>query len=156
MRLFLDIGEMIISNSEEDYVSTVLGSCVSVCLYSNEFRVGGIIHYLLPDEVITKNLKNELYFGNLAIPILINEMLAKTGLQSSQLTAKIIGGSNSIHHEFSVGEMNIEIAKEILDNYKIPVIGEHVGSTLSRKVRFFPVSGRLQVKAIEAEVIPAI
>ena len=29
-------------------VSTILGSCVAVCLYAKRLQIGGINHYMLP------------------------------------------------------------------------------------------------------------
>ncbi len=34
--------------SAEDVICTILGSCVSVVLYSNKKHIGGINHFMLP------------------------------------------------------------------------------------------------------------
>ena len=63
----LHLGEMLISE-EPVCVSTILGSCVSVIIFSKKAKVGGITHFALPDRSFAKNSqRNDLHFGETAI-----------------------------------------------------------------------------------------
>ena len=67
-------------------VVTVLGSCVSVCLWDPFLRIGGINHYMLP-LWNGEGLASPKY-GNIAIEKLIERMLY-LGSRKSNLQAKI-------------------------------------------------------------------
>ena len=117
-------------------VSTVLGSCVSVCLYDQVLNYGAINHYILPrwngQDLMT------MKYGNMAIIRILGELL-KIGSKYENLTAKVFGGSEVItgfSSSFHIGERNIEIAHEILNELRIPVIFSDIGGDKGRKIIF--------------------
>src|SRR3972149_2320830 len=95
-----------------DYsVTTVLGSCVSVCLWDPASRTGGINHYLLPlwngDGLRTPK------YGNIAIPMLVEKLL-QAGCARGNLKAKVFGGASVLEGSsglLNVGEGNIHFAE---------------------------------------------
>lgn len=142
----LNIAELIVSK-EPIIVSTVLGSCISVCLFSESIKGGGVIHYALP-ELPNNSTDNPLRYGDYAIEQLILEVCHNLDLKSYQLKAKLVGGANNIaseHPSQHVGSENIKIAKKLLSKHKIPIVGEDVGGTRGRKILFHLETGRLQV-----------
>jgi chemotaxis protein CheD len=117
-------------------VTTVLGSCVAVCLYDPARGVGGINHYLLP-LWNGEGLPTPRY-GNIAIDALLDRMLL-LGCQRGSLQAKLFGGAAMWENPgglFSVGERNIELARRRLGELRIPVIGADVGGDGGRKILF--------------------
>ena len=70
-------------------MTTVLGSCVSICLWDAHARVGGINHYLLP-LWNGEGLPTPKY-GNIAIERLIDKVRGLGG--GKKLVAKVFGGS---------------------------------------------------------------
>lgn len=150
----LGIGECVVSD-EPIVLSTILGSCISVCLYSKTAQIGGMIHYALPDRSHAKNsLRNDLNFGDSAIKILINKLNSLNGSVIKDLEAKIVGGGKVIH-EFGqtpdIGTLNIMTARKVLKELRIPVMGEHVGGNSGRLIYFYPQEGRLRVSLLENE-----
>lgn len=150
--LILNIGELIIT-TEQAQISTTLGSCVSVCLYTQEGRIIGMIHFALPYFLGNSDEEDELRYGDRAIPLLIKEMLKKTNGNASSLKAKIIGGANCLIRNSKgglddIGEKNIKVAREILADYRIEIVGEHVGGEFGRKVIFHCPGARLQVASL--------
>ena len=144
----LGIGEIFI-DSQGMNVSTILGSCVSVCLFSESASVGGVIHFALPDRSFAqKSMRNELNFGDSAIRILYDKLINTHKLRHSDLRAKIVGGASvvdNLESNFNIGELNIQIARQVLSELNIPVIGEHVGGYSGRKIYFYTDTGRLRV-----------
>ncbi|MCS7204387.1 MAG: chemotaxis protein CheD [Leptospiraceae bacterium] len=145
--VFLQPGELYLT-SEDIEVKTILGSCVSVTVYNKSLNFGGICHYILPsarrEEASTK-------FGNIAIKILIHQLL-RAGSHISDLEAKIFGGASVIYDEseyFFIGEKNIQIAKEILNQYSISIVEEEVGGNEGRKLFFYPKSGKTKIEFIK-------
>lgn len=151
----LGIGEMYLS-SEATIVSTILGSCVSVCLFSQRTGVGGITHFALPDRsYATNSNRNDLNFGETAIDQLYHEILKVPGVEKKDLVAKIVGGASVVSlltHAHSIGELNVDISRTILQNLKVEIVGEHIGGFSGRKVFFYTDSGRLRVSKIGAAI----
>lgn len=132
-------------------VTTVLGSCVSVCLWDPAARVGGMNHYLLPlwngDGLRTPK------YGNIAIPMLIEKLLA-SGCTRAGLKAKVFGGASVLENTsglLNVGERNIRYAESALDEAKIPIIGKDVGGNSGRKLLFVTGSGDVFVRKLNKQ-----
>lgn len=140
---FIHAGEIEIDKAPASIV-TVLGSCVSVCLYDTKLHIGGMNHYLLP---IWHSQGSEAFkYGNIAIPTLIETMLEK-GSNLRTLEAKIFGGASVDTHydKMMIGEQNIDIAKEILDQYKIMVVAQDVGGDHARRIQFYLKCGKVKM-----------
>ena len=69
---FIHVGEIFVGAKPTE-ISTVLGSCISVCLYDKVEQVGGMNHYLVP--LWNENGLQSPKFGNISIPRLIESML---------------------------------------------------------------------------------
>lgn len=153
----LGIGEMLIS-AHPEVITTILGSCVSVCLFSPVSKQGGIIHYALPDKSHAKSSnRSDLNFGDLAIDSLVDSLLKLPGIKLPQLQAKIVGGAsvvNELFHSNSIGELNVAMAREKLHQYGIPVVGESVGGEQGRKLYFYTSTGRLRVSMVNKSQLP--
>jgi chemotaxis protein CheD len=125
------------------FVHTILGSCVSVCLFDKVKKTGGINHFMLPlwngDGLATPK------FGNIAIEKLIEKMKL-AGSKKEHLIAKVFGGGEVIEYSsktFNIGLRNITIAFEILNELKIPVVSQSTGGKLGRKIIFNTHTGEV-------------
>jgi chemotaxis protein CheD len=124
-------------------VTTILGSCVAVCLWDRYLGIGGINHYMLPTwngmELASPK------YGNIAIERLTEKML-QLGCKKNNLVAKVFGGgevitvtSSSMH----IGERNIMVAEEMLQEQNIPIIGRSTGGKNGRKIIFNTHTGEV-------------
>jgi len=103
-------------------MSTVLGSCVSVCLFDSGHQLGGMNHYLVP-----RGGKAAIH-GDWAINELIERMGAM-GSKPRSLVGKIFGGGSPLrleNEEYAVGRANVAIAREMLAAAGIPIVAERV------------------------------
>lgn len=133
-------------------VNTILGSCVAVCLYDPVLKIGGINHYMLP-LWNGKGLASPKY-GNIAIEKLMEKMI-QLGSQKRNLKAKLFGGGEVIDSKissFNIGERNIALALELLDELKIPIIGQSTGGKLGRKIQFITHTGEVRQKYVNREI----
>jgi len=117
-------------------ITTVLGSCVSVCLWNQTARVGGINHYLLP-LWNGEGLPTPKY-GNIAISKLVEKVRTYSN-PGDKLIAKVFGGAsmwNKAEGLLAVGQRNVEFAIETLEALNIPIVGSDLGGNQGRKVIF--------------------
>jgi len=115
-------------------VTTVLGSCVSICLYDVSRKIGGINHYMLP-LWNGSGLASPKY-GNIAIERLIDKML-QIGCDKDNLIAKIFGGANVLETTtsiFNVGERNYLLALEMIEKENIRIAAKSIGGDKGRKL----------------------
>ena len=141
---FLYPGTMMVSRGLTR-ISTILGSCVAVCLWDPVRIIGGINHYLLP-YWNGEGLPTPRY-GNVAISRLCEQM-QRHGSDMNDLVAKVFGGAriNVVTGGlFPVGDRNVQVAREMLEELEIPVIGLDVGGIHGRKVIFDTGSGTVYI-----------
>ncbi len=142
---FIHVGQIHVDRAPSA-ISTILGSCVAVCLYDERLGIGGMNHYLLP--FWNGNGLQSPRFGNIAIPKLIEMMMVK-GSTPTMIKAKIFGGASmniSSSEAMMIGQKNILVAKEILKEYKISIVAEDVGGQNGRKIQFDLERGKVLLK----------
>ena len=137
-------------------VSTILGSCVAVCLIDPVTRIGGINHFMLP-LWNGQGLASPKY-GNIAIEKLLEKMIF-LGCQKTNIKAKVFGGGEVIEtqiQQFNIGARNIKLALDMLDEMGIPVVGQSVGGKLGRKIIFQTDTGEVRQKYIQKQIITPV
>ncbi|MEL4248985.1 chemoreceptor glutamine deamidase CheD [Shewanella xiamenensis] len=137
---------------EGNLIVTVLGSCIAVCLYDLERKIGGMNHFLLPscDNHGNGILAESARYGVYAMELLINDLL-KLGARRQFIEAKVFGGGNmlsglTLHN---IGERNAEFVLDYLQIEQIPVIAADLLDIYPRKVYFFPETGLVKVRKIK-------
>lgn len=127
-------------------ITTVLGSCVSTCLWDPVERIGGMNHFMLPEGAGDSGR-----YGSYAMELLINEMM-KRGASRITLEAKIFGGGAVIAgmSTLNVGERNTRFVTDYLNTERIPIVSRDVLDIYPRKVCFLPGSGKAMVKRLAA------
>ena len=136
---------MIFIHQSPHLVTTVLGSCVSVCLWDASTRVGGINHYLLP-LWNGEGLPTPKY-GNIAIVKLIEKIQALGA--GAKLVAKVFGGASMWEKTeglLAIGQRNIELAVEMLEQHRIPIVSSDLGGPVGRKIIFNTGDGTVLLK----------
>ena len=145
----------------EKPLSTLLGSCVAVCLFDPLMKIGGINHFMLPEMGRSKNSDvDSLLSGSYAMEALLNALLIK-GAKKIRLQAKAFGGGTIIDTDggsLSIGMRNANFAKEWLVREEIPLRSSDFLGPWSRKIVFLPFNGeafckRLVTNMAKAEVI---
>jgi chemotaxis protein CheD len=128
-------------------ITTVLGSCVSVCLYDPATRVGGMNHFLLPLHVERDRSPR---FGTVAVPALVDAVL-KAGAARGTLVAKVFGGASVIGAMGKgrrLGDENAALALRLLEEARIPVLDQDVGGQRGRKLVFIVDEGTAWVRQL--------
>ncbi len=142
------------ASKEPHRVSTILGSCVAVCLYDPILQIGGINHYMLPFWN-GQGLASPKY-GNIAIEKLVEKMLS-LGSKKTNIRAKVFGGGEVIDtniSQFHIGERNIKLAMEMLEELRIPIVAKSVGGKLGRKIEYYTLTGEVKQRYIDRTINP--
>lgn len=132
-------GEFRISRDPDAVLSTVLGSCVAVCLWDKAEGLGGMNHFLLPFGPKAATSAPERY-GVHAMELLINGLL-KAGAARGRLQAKLFGGARVSSALSDIGQNNARFARAFLEAEGIPCLAESLGGTSARRVLFRPATG---------------
>lgn len=133
---------------EPHEVTTILGSCVSVCLWDSKLKIGAINHFLLPFWN-GKGLASPRY-GNIAIQKTL-EKLAMLGSRKENLEAKVFGGGEVLNsgNTFSIGQRNFELAINSLKEEKVKIKAQSLGGDLGRKIIFNTFTGEVKMRYIQ-------
>ena len=141
-------GEYFVTCSDE-IITTVLGSCISACVRDPALRVGGMNHFMLPED-ITHGSSSWLdpraglatRYGSFAMESLINDLM-KLGARRDRLEVKLAGGGRILASMTDVGGRNIQFARHWLSTEGLKIAGEDVGDSYPRRIQYFPASGRV-------------
>lgn len=126
-------------------LSTLLGSCVSVCLIDTGIPIVGMNHFMLPKLNRGPHARDgALLAGDACMDALINAMLKK-GAAKHRMKAKAFGGGNVINAAHpslrSVGRRNADFACEWLERERIPLLASDLLGPWSRKIVLVPSNG---------------
>ena len=153
-------GENAVVTEPDTVITTLLGSCIAVCLHDPQAHIGGMNHFLLgepnPGQSVAAADMNR--YGLHAMELLINAMMKK-GAVRSRLTAQVFGGGNIQAAFGKIGTSNAEFAMRFLKTEGIPVTKSDVGRAHARRVEFAAWEGTANCTAVsqapkERPVIP--
>jgi chemotaxis protein CheD len=136
-------GEHQISDEPDVLLTTVLGSCVAACLYDPVRRIGGMNHFLLPDDTGGRDIS----YAGAAMERLVNSLI-KRGAMRQSLEAKLFGGGRMLAGLPDIGRRNGEAALAFLTGEGITLRAQSIGGTQARRIRFWPATGRAQQKLL--------
>jgi chemotaxis protein CheD len=151
------------ATSDATAIATLLGSCVSVCLYDKKRGVGGMNHFMLPKVLLHTDVTRcslpyappcanpcSARYGECAFKHLL-ERLEVLGARRTNLEAKLFGAGRVMAGGSDIGKQNAEFALGYLEERSIPVVASDLGQHYSRKLVFFPATGRVFVKRLHNE-----
>ena len=146
-------GEYYVTGSDEA-ISTVLGSCISACVRDPQRRVGGMNHFMLPEDAavgpndwLSPGAGLATRYGSHAMESLINDLL-KLGAARERLEIKVFGGGRILAAMTDVGGRNIQFVRNYLSIEGYRLAAEDLGGTQPRKVVYFPTSGRARLRKL--------
>ncbi|MBL4798550.1 MAG: chemoreceptor glutamine deamidase CheD [Oleispira sp.] len=147
-------GELYVSTHGE-MISTVLGSCISVCIRDKNKGIGGMNHFMLPQD---SEFSSERWgdnpatsasrYGNWAMEYLINAIL-KRGGEKKNFEVKIFGGGQMMAKMTDIGQKNILFVYKYLSDEQLKIEASDVGDVFARKVLYFPDTGNVKLRRIK-------
>lgn len=145
--IYLQPGQLIAS-AEPVTLSTVVGSCVAVCLWDPLLKIGGMNHYLLPEAPESEHSPR---YGRPAIEQLVAGVRA-LGSRNGNLTARVFGGACVLEafrgRAQHLGLRNVEAARERLRAAGLQIVAEDVGGKRGRRLQFSLADGSVCVRVL--------
>lgn len=136
-------GELYVTRVEE-VIATVLGSCVSACVRDRARNIGGMNHFMLPEAPAASDATAPARYGVYALECLLNSVL-RGGGRREDLEVKVFGGGRVLHVNTDVGRANIEFVNRFFADERITITSADVGDTVARRLRYWPLTGRVQL-----------
>jgi len=146
---YVEPGQLLVS-TEPCTLRTVLGSCVSVCLYDAELRMGGMNHFMLPRALVAD--EQSFRHGDRALAALLSR-LERLGSERRRLSASVFGGARvlaSMSDVMHLGRRNAEYALDWLAEAGIPVVASDLHGNVGRRLDFHIGSGTTSVRILGA------
>lgn len=147
----VDIADLQVTNDPRTTLVTYsLGSCIGVAIWDPKVRVGGLLHYMLPESSLSpeKAKANPAMFADTGIPALFRATY-ELGAGKKNLIVKIAGGSQLLDDNgtFNIGKRNYIMLRKIFWKNGVLIEAEDVGGSLSRTVRLDVSTGRFTLKS---------
>jgi chemotaxis protein CheD len=146
--VYVHPGQLYVGRGDER-VTTILGSCVSVCLHDPIAGIGGLNHFLLPTA--SHEAESSPRYARPAVELLMDLML-REGARASRLQARVVGGARVLAafpdtHDH-LGLRNAAAATALLAEWRTPIIASDIGGDRGRKLVFVPCDGTHQVQLL--------
>lgn len=150
MRQIVGVADMKVSNDLNDTLITYsLGSCIGLVIYDPVAKVGGILHYMLPDSTIDRSKAkiNPFMFADTAIPRLFKQTYT-LGAKKQRMKVYAAGGAEILDQKgfFNIGKRNYMAMKKLFFKNNVLVTKQNVGGNVNRTVRLEVATGDIYVK----------
>ncbi len=157
----IGIGDCKVEREGCELVTYALGSCIALTVYDPVTRVGGLLHFMLPETGPDpmKARLNPFMYADTGIPLLFRRAY-ELGAEKRRLVVTAIGGAQIMDPKgvFNIGKRNCLEMRKILWKAGVAVKVEETGGNISRTVRMDLDSGRIMVRSglEEKELLAAL
>ncbi len=150
MRKVVGVADMAVSNNVDEVLVTYsLGSCIAVIIFDPVARVGGMLHYMLPESSLDpeKAKQNPRMFADTGIATLFKQSY-QLGARKEHIVVKVVGGAQILDAAgvFNIGKRNYVAMRKIFWRNNVMITAEHVGGVVNRTVRLEMSTGRVLLK----------
>ena len=150
MDVIVGVADMKVSNDPEAVLATYsLGSCIGVAIYDPFAKVGGLLHYMLPDSSLDKEKarRNPFMFGDTGIPTLFKKAYG-LGAKKQRLKVVVAGGAQILDQKglFNIGKRNHTLLRKLFWRNNVMVDFEAIGGTVNRTVKLGVADGTTWMK----------
>jgi chemotaxis protein CheD len=154
--LIVGISDLKVSNNPADVLITyALGSCIGVAVFDPKARVGGLLHFMLPDSILNPNKARTMpaMFADTGITLLFKSCYA-VGAEKKRMIVKVAGGASILDdtNYFRIGQKNITAMRKIFWRNNVLIDSEDTGNHFNRTVKLELSNGRCILKSANGMV----
>ena len=151
MNIVVGVADCKLTSDPSDVLITyALGSCIAVSIYDPVARVGGLLHFMLPEAptASARAGKSPFMFADTGIPLMFREAY-EMGAQKRRMRVRVAGGAQIMDENgvFNIGQRNCLAMRKIFWKAGVLVQAEELGGTRPRTMRFEIDSGRVFLKS---------
>ncbi|CDG33086.1 chemotaxis protein CheD [Parasaccharibacter sp. TMW2.1882] len=136
-------GEIAISDDPGVVFGTLLGSCISVCMYDLQAGVGGMNHFLLPGEDCMGSMDAAAYLYGVNAMKGLETGLMKAGGVRERFQCKAFGGAAVLSIASDIGQENVGFLLDYFRREEIRCVSYSFGGNQVRRIRFWPTTGKV-------------
>ena len=156
-KIVVGVGDLKVSKDpSKDIYTYALGSCIGITIFDPETKVGGMLHFMLPQPGKDKNRLdlNPLMFGSTGIPQLFKQCYA-LGAVKERLIVCAAGAAEVMTHgkSFAIGDRNRTIMRKIFWKNNIVLAAEDTGGNDARTMSLAMETGTVTLKIRGKEVV---
>jgi chemotaxis protein CheD len=130
-------------------ITYALGSCIGVTVYDPVARVGGMLHFMLPQATAgsDKAVKSPCMFADSGVPLLFTRAY-ELGAKKERMIVCAAGGAEILADEghFKIGSRNRTMLRKIFWKNSVLLSAEDTGGTHSRTLVLNLTTGTVTVK----------
>ncbi len=150
MKQIVGVADMKISSDLNDTIVTYsLGSCIGLVVYDPLAKIGGMLHYMLPDSTIDRDKARAkpFMFADTGIPRLFKQTYT-LGAKKQRMKIYIAGGAEILDQKgfFNIGKRNYMALKKMFFKNNVIINKQNVGGNVNRTVRLEIATGDIYVK----------
>ena len=155
MDIIVGVADMKVSNDSEVVLATYsLGSCIGLAIYDPIEKIGGLLHYMLPESSLDRvKAKNNPYmFGDTGIPLLFKEAY-KFGAKKHRIKTIVLGGSQILDQKglFNIGQRNFTMLRKMFWKNNVMIDFQDVGGNVNRTLKLEIDNGQAWLKTSGSE-----
>ncbi|HAL39927.1 MAG TPA: chemoreceptor glutamine deamidase CheD [Polaromonas sp.] len=140
--------------SRDMVLTTVLGSCVSACVRDSIAGIGGMNHFMLPEDAdpASRDAAAAMRYGVYAMEMLLNELF-KAGARRERLEAKVFGGGAVLANMtmLNIGDRNADFVLRYLQTEQVRITAQDLRGSLPRRINYFPMTGRVTLRKLRRQ-----
>ncbi|MBW2366448.1 MAG: chemotaxis protein CheD [Deltaproteobacteria bacterium] len=149
MKIIVGVSDMKTSNDPDVTLATdSLGSCIGIAIFDPFVKIGGVLHYMLPESSLDeqKAQNNPFMFADTGIPNLFKEVY-KLGAKKQRMKVVVVGGAQVLDQKgfFNIGKRNHTAVRKIFCKNKVMTQYEDVGGNVNRTVRLEIATGNISI-----------
>ena len=149
--IIVSIADLKLSNNPNDVLVTfALGSCIGISIYDPGIKIGGLLHYMLPDSTLNaqKAQGHPAMFADTGIPLLFKSCY-QLGAEKKRLIVKVAGGASILDDTkfFRIGQKNITAMRKIFWKNNVMIEAEDTGLNYNRTMVLDLATGKVTIKS---------
>ena len=147
-KINVGIADMKMARQEGVLITHALGSCVGICIYDSNIKLGALIHIMLPEA---NGAAGNLYkFADTGIRETLRKMSIFGGIKGNYI-CKIAGGAKMFEVSGgsslgSIGDRNVENVKKILQLEGIKIASQDTGKNYARTMYMDVSTGEVGIR----------
>jgi chemotaxis protein CheD len=147
---------VVAKESQGQLVTYALGSCIGLSAWDPVGKVGGLLHYMLPQPAETadpKALKHFMY-ATTGIPLLFRK-LVELGAQQSRLVLCAAGGAEILEGAsgMAIGKRNRTILRKVLWKMGLALAAEDAGGNIARTMTLDLAKGEVRIRTRNQDAV---